>query len=58
MNKTSVVLASRPSGDPTAGNFRLETRPVPALEDGQIMVRVIYLSLDPYMRPRMTEMKS
>jgi len=58
MNKTSVVLASRPSGDPTAGNFRLETRPVPALEDGQIMVRVIYLSLDPYMRPRMTELKS
>jgi NADPH-dependent curcumin reductase CurA len=58
MNKTSVVLASRPSGDPTASNFRIETRTVPALQEGQIAVRVIYLSLDPYMRPRMTEMDS
>lgn len=58
MDKTSVVLASRPSGDPSAENFRIETLKVPALQDGQIAVRVIYLSLDPYMRPRMTELKS
>jgi hypothetical protein len=58
MKKTSVVLASRPSGDPNAENFRIETLEVPVLQDGQIMVRVIYLSLDPYMRPRMTELKS
>src|SRR3569832_620144 len=58
MKKTSVVLASRPSGGVSANNFRIETRDVPALQDGQIAVRVIYLSLDPYMRPRMTELKS
>ncbi len=58
METTSIVLASRPQGDPTAGNFRIEKRTVPALQEGQIAVRVIYLSLDPYMRPRMTEMDS
>lgn len=58
METTSIVLASRPQGDPTAGNFRIEKRTVPALQEGQIAVRVIYLSLDPYMRPRMTEMNS
>jgi NADPH-dependent curcumin reductase CurA len=56
--RTVVVLASRPQGQVNAGNFRIETRPVPPLNDGQLAVRVIYLSLDPYMRPRMTETKS
>lgn len=48
-----IVLASRPTGKPTADNFRLETATVPALEDGQMLLKTRYLSLDPYMRGRM-----
>ncbi len=53
-----IVLASRPSGWVTADNFRLESLPIPTLEDGQILVRNHYLSLDPYMRGRMNDAKS
>ena len=52
------VLASRPSGEPTPANFRLEEAPLPALNDGDVLVRHHYLSLDPYMRGRMNEGKS
>ncbi len=53
-----IVLASRPRGEVTPDNFRLETLPVPAIADGQVLVRNHYLSLDPYMRGRMSEAKS
>ncbi|MEK8052113.1 NADP-dependent oxidoreductase [Ideonella sp. DXS22W] len=53
-----IVLASRPAAEPTVDNFRLETVPVPELQDGQVLVRHHYLSLDPYMRGRMSESKS
>ncbi|MEO0317084.1 MAG: hypothetical protein RL404_761 [Pseudomonadota bacterium] len=53
-----IVLASRPQGVVSADNFRLETLPVPAIADGQILVRNHYLSLDPYMRMRMEDVKS
>jgi NADPH-dependent curcumin reductase CurA len=52
------VLASRPSGEPTPANFRLEQVELPALNDGEVLVRHHYLSLDPYMRGRMNEGKS
>ncbi|HSB24402.1 MAG TPA: NADP-dependent oxidoreductase [Burkholderiaceae bacterium] len=52
------VLASRPSGEPTPANFRLEETPLPDLNDGEVLVRHHYLSLDPYMRGRMNEGKS
>jgi NADPH-dependent curcumin reductase CurA len=52
------VLASRPAAAPREDNFRLETVPVPALASGQILVRHHYLSLDPYMRGRMSDRKS
>ena len=55
---TQIVLAKRPSGDVTADCFREETVALPALSDGQLLVRGRFLSLDPYMRPRMTEMRS
>jgi NADPH-dependent curcumin reductase CurA len=58
MNNQRIVLASRPQGEPTASNFRLETVPVPALAEGQVLVRHHYLSLDPYMRGRMNEGRS
>ncbi len=53
-----IVLASRPQGAASADNFELVDRPTPALEDGQVLVRHHYLSLDPYMRGRMNEGKS
>ena len=53
-----IVLASRPRGAVVPENFRLEEVAVPALADGQLLVRNHYLSLDPYMRGRMSEAKS
>src|SRR6201989_103274 len=52
------VLASRPKGLPTPENFRLEQVPMPALPQGGLLLRVLYLSLDPYMRGRMDDRKS
>lgn len=53
-----IVLASRPKGPPTTDNFRLEEVEVPALKDGELLLRSIYLSLDPYMRGRMSDAPS
>jgi len=53
-----VVLAARPKGAPLAGDFRLETVAMPVPGPGEILVRVIWLSLDPYMRGRMDDSKS
>lgn len=53
-----IVLASRPKGAVLPENFRLETVLVPELKDGEVLVRNHYLSLDPYMRGRMSEAKS
>jgi len=48
-----IVLASRPRGVPTSSDFRLEEGPIPVAERGQVLVRTLYLSLDPYMRGQM-----
>ncbi|MDA4847265.1 NADP-dependent oxidoreductase [Hoeflea poritis] len=53
-----IVLASRPKGPPTADNFRLEETEVPEPKDGEILLRTLYLSLDPYMRGRMNDAPS
>jgi NADPH-dependent curcumin reductase len=53
-----MVLASRPQGHVVPENFRLEEVPVPALKDGELLIRNHYLSLDPYMRMRMEDVKS
>ena len=53
-----VVLASRPKGEVKPDNFRLENVPVPAIKDGEVLVRNHFLSLDPYMRGRMEDVKS
>lgn len=50
-----IHLASRPHGAPTPDNFRVENAPVPSPEEGQLLLRTVYLSLDPYMRGRMSE---
>lgn len=52
------VLASRPQGAPVAENFRLETQPVPAPAERQLLLRTVWLSLDPYMRGRMSDAPS
>src|SRR5471030_3372291 len=53
-----IVLASRPEGAPTPENFRLEREALPDLEDGQVQLRTLYLSLDPYMRGRRSDAPS
>jgi NADPH-dependent curcumin reductase CurA len=50
-----IVLASRPVGEPKPSDFRLEETPVPTPGDGQVLLRTIWLSLDPYMRGRMSD---
>ncbi|MFC0227310.1 NADP-dependent oxidoreductase [Serratia aquatilis] len=52
------VLASRPHGEPQAENFRLETVDIPQPAVGQLLLRTVYLSLDPYMRGRMSDAPS
>ena len=53
-----IVMAARPKGRPTLENFRLEQVPMPALPRRGLKLRVLYLSLDPYMRGRMDDRKS
>lgn len=53
-----IVLASRPQGEPTDENFRLEEVEMPEPGEGEILVETAYMSLDPYMRGRMDDVKS
>ena len=53
-----IVLASRPFGEPKPSDFRIEEYPVPAPGEGQLLLRTIWLSLDPYMRGRMSDAAS
>jgi NADPH-dependent curcumin reductase CurA len=53
-----IVLASRPTEAASTDNFRLERVPVPEPGDGQVLIRHHFLSLDPYMRGRMSDAKS
>ena len=52
------VLARRPQGAPLPQDFRLETHPVPEPAQGQLLLRTLQLSLDPYMRGRMSDAPS
>lgn len=53
-----VRLASRPAGRPTADNFSFTREPLPVPREGQVLIRTRYLSLDPYMRGRMSDAPS
>ncbi|MBW3085079.1 putative NADP-dependent oxidoreductase YfmJ [Austwickia sp. TVS 96-490-7B] len=53
-----IVLAARPQGWPTPENFRLETADLPELDANQVLVRNTVMSVDPYMRGRMNDVKS
>ena len=53
-----ILLKSRPEGTPSLGNFELIEGPMPEPGEGQVLMRIVYLSLDPYMRGRMSGAKS
>ena len=58
MTNKRVVFASRPTGPVTEANFRTEEAPVPQPAAGEVLVKNLFLSLDPYMRGRMSDAKS
>ena len=58
MRNRQVLLASRPQGQAQESNFRIVETDVPQPRDGQVLVRVLWLSLDPYMRGRMDDARS
>lgn len=58
MRSTQIRLAARPVGEPRDSDFETVTVEVPDPGEGQVLLRVVYLSLDPYMRGRMSEAKS
>jgi NADPH-dependent curcumin reductase CurA len=58
MKNRKIVLASRPVGEPKASDLRIETSDVPEPKEGEVLLRNLYLSLDPYMRGRMSAAKS
>lgn len=53
-----IVLAERPKGEPTEACFRMEQAEVPEPGEGQMLLRTVFLSLDPYMRGRMSDAPS
>jgi NADPH-dependent curcumin reductase len=53
-----ILLKSRPEGPPSLDNFELTERPTPDPGEGEVLMRILYLSLDPYMRGRMSAAKS
>jgi NADPH-dependent curcumin reductase len=58
MENQRIVLASRPEGWVVPENFRLEKTPTPAPGEGEVLVKNLWLSLDPYMRGRMSDTRS
>jgi len=58
MNIKQIVLASRPKGIPQITNFRSEQIELPAIKTGEVLLKPIYFSVDPYMRGRMNDSKS
>src|SRR5262249_46088446 len=57
MNR-QILLKSRPEGPPGIDNFELVERPMPKPREGEVLMHIRYLSLDPYMRGRMSDAKS
>src|SRR5947207_3776070 len=53
-----ILLRSRPTGMPSVDNFEAVETPLPRLGEGDVLRRTLYLSLDPYMRGRMSDAPS
>src|SRR4030095_12847925 len=58
MTNRQIRLQRRPAGAPTPDDFAIVDSPAPTIEDGHVLRRTIYLSLDPYMRGRMNDARS
>ncbi|MDN3657398.1 NADP-dependent oxidoreductase [Ferruginibacter paludis] len=58
MTTKQIVLARRPKGLPVAADFRTENITLPALQEGEVLLKGLYYSVDPYMRGRMNDVKS
>src|SRR5205807_2223579 len=58
MTNRRVLLRNRPVGEPKPSDFEIVDAPLPEPQEGDILVRTIWLSLDPYMRGRMNDVKS
>jgi NADPH-dependent curcumin reductase CurA len=58
MNTNQIALASRPTGTPTLANFRNEVFKLPEIKEGELQLKCLYYSVDPYMRGRMNDSKS
>jgi len=53
-----IILVSRPKGMPTDENFAIVETPIPQPKEGEVLIQTLYLSVDPYMRGRMSDRKS
>ena len=58
MQNKEIRFASRPAGLPTLENFQIVESEMPQLNDGEVLVRTLYISVDPYLRGRMREGRS
>jgi NADPH-dependent curcumin reductase CurA len=58
MENKRVLLASRPTAEVSEDNFRIESSPLPRPGEGEVLVKNLWLSLDPYMRGRMSDARS
>lgn len=58
MTTKQIVLASRPEGMPIIDNFRFENIELPPIQSGEVLLKAIYVSVDPYLRGRMNDSKS
>ena len=58
INNQRIVLAKRPVGEPKHSDFRIEQVELSQLKQGEMLLKTIYLSLDPYMRGRMSDAPS
>lgn len=58
MKTKQILLASRPQGMPQASNFNMQEVELPPLQEGEVLLKALYISVDPYMRGRMSDSKS
>lgn len=58
MKNKTILLYSRPNGIPTKDNFKFTETEMPELQQGEVLLKALYISVDPYMRGRMSDAKS
>ena len=58
MTNKQIRLQRRPTAAPTPDDFSIVDSPLPVVDDGHVLRRTVYLSLDPYMRGRMSDARS